>query len=478
MTLNVNHKVGMLAATAGVFLAIFVGVVYSKFHTLRAVTEQVHVVFQARGNHQSADMMHDALRGDVLNALLLAGKKDAAGLAAALEETREHIHEFRRCVKENQELPLPAVLHTALTDAAEAFQPYAAKAETLVGHAADDLAAAERDLPAFNDAFSALETSMGQVTELLDQEATRIDAAAAASVAQFQKLLLGGAFAALGTLAVVAVLVARSIPRPFARIIAGLNQVSESNFTGARHVSSASESLASGAAEQAASLEEVSATLEELSGMTRRNAASARTGKDAAAVARQAVAASEEDMRRMQETMSALQRSSQDTTKIVKTIDEIAFQTAILALNAAVEAARAGEAGAGFAIVADEVRALARRSAVAAKETAEKIDEASRHGSQGADYTQRVAQGLAQISARVREVDDLIAEVATASAEQSTGIAQIATTLVEMEKVTQANAARAEETASAAVELSTRSEELREDTLRLTRLVGGIAAAD
>ncbi len=473
MNLNVNQKVAFLAATAGLLLGSFAWVVHHQFSLLRERNEAVFTTFKGLSNHQLADMMHDALRGDVLNALLQAKRGDAEGLKQTLAETREHIDTFKKTLADNSALPLPAPVLAALGDVQTPLQAYFESAENLVRQAAVDPAAAELGLAAFRAAFSNLEKSMGEISDVFDHEAGRIDEAAADAVKRFQTLIFGAAAVSLALIAILAVAVARSIPRPFAAVIDNLAGVSEGNLAGSRHVSSASKTLAEGASSQAAALEEVSATLEELAGMTRRNAENVRSGKISANAARAAAEAGETEMRGMLETMEALRRSSQDTTKIVKTIDEIAFQTSILALNAAVEAARAGEAGAGFAIVADEVRTLAHRSAVAAKETAEKIEQASRQSAQGAEFTTRVAAGLSEIASRVREVDGLMAELATASQEQSTGISQISTTISEIDKVTQTNAASAEETSSAAVELNAQSEELRTLALRLSRLVGG-----
>jgi methyl-accepting chemotaxis protein len=179
----------------------------------------------------------------------------------------------------------------------------------------------------------------------------------------------------------------------------------------------------------------------------------------------------------MHRAMDAIKHSSGDISKIIKTIDEIAFQTNILALNAAVEAARAGEAGAGFAVVADEVRSLAQRSATAAKETAAKIEDSIAKSEHGATVSTKVAAALTVIVEKARRVDTLVAEIANASHEQSQGITQINSAIGQMDKVTQSNAGNAEETASAAVELNTQSTTLRESVTELRRLVGGQASA-
>ena len=237
-------------------------------------------------------------------------------------------------------------------------------------------------------------------------------------------------------------------------------------------VSAASQALAEGSSEQAATLEEISSSLEELSSMTKSNAENAQAGKASAGHARSAAEAGVAEMQQMQVAMNAIQQSSNDISIIIKTIDEIAFQTNILALNAAVEAARAGEAGAGFAVVADEVRSLAQRSALAAKETEAKIAEATARSAQGVQLSTRVASGFGQILEKAREVDRLVAEVAKASQEQSSGLTQINQAVTQLDQVTQNNAAGAEETAAAATELNTQSANLRDAARELAELVG------
>jgi methyl-accepting chemotaxis protein len=207
--------------------------------------------------------------------------------------------------------------------------------------------------------------------------------------------------------------------------------------------------------------------------MTKRNAENALSAKDLSAETRSAAETGSANMQEMNSAMADIQSSSGNISKIIKTIDEIAFQTNILALNAAVEAARAGQAGAGFAVVADEVRNLAQRSAQAAKETAEKIEDSIAKSANGVAISGKVTESLAQIVSKARQVDELVAEIATASREQSQGLEQVNTAVTQMDKVTQTNAATAEESASASEELSAQAATLREIVAELQKLVTG-----
>jgi methyl-accepting chemotaxis protein len=226
-------------------------------------------------------------------------------------------------------------------------------------------------------------------------------------------------------------------------------------------ISSGSQSLAQGANEQASSLEEVSASLEEMSSMTRQSADNALAAKNLAGEADGNAKVGTEAMARMSTSINRIKESSDQTAKIVKTIDEIAMQTNLLALNAAVEAARAGEAGRGFAVVAEEVRNLAQRSAQAAKNTADMIGESVKNAEEGVKISDEVAASFDKIAVSSKKVNDLIAEIAAASKEQSQGIKEVNDAVTQMDKVTQQNAANAEESASASEELSSQAQELQ-----------------
>ena len=242
-------------------------------------------------------------------------------------------------------------------------------------------------------------------------------------------------------------------------------------------IASTSQGLAEGASEQASSLEETSASLEEMSSMAKRNADNARKAGELSKLARQTADRGLADMQSMAQAMQGIKESSDQVAKIIKTIDEIAFQTNILSLNAAVEAARAGEAGMGFAVVAKEVRSLALRSATAAKETADKIETAIQRTSQGVQISALVQKGLMEIAGQIKQVDQLVAEVSAASSEQCEGGEQVKTAVIQMDKVTQSNAASAEESASASEELNSQAETLKDAVGELCQLVGGTQKA-
>ncbi|MFT3830777.1 MAG: methyl-accepting chemotaxis protein [Opitutaceae bacterium] len=265
----------------------------------------------------------------------------------------------------------------------------------------------------------------------------------------------------------------RSIVGPVMQTTARLIDDAERSAGEAATVRQSSATVAEGSSSQAASLEETGATLEEIAGMTRDNAENAARAQRSALATRDAAERGAEQMRRLDEAMTALRDSGQDVTRIIKTIDEIAFQTNILALNAAVEAARAGEAGAGFAIVAEEVRNLAQRSATAARETTEKITQAGERTAAGTAISTEVGETLSGILAKARELQTVVDAIAGSSREQSTGIAQITTAVHQIDKVTQRNAAAAEETAAAAQELERRSAAFKHATLELQQTVLG-----
>jgi methyl-accepting chemotaxis protein len=330
---------------------------------------------------------------------------------------------------------------------------------------------AEAVIPAFEDTVKAVSASI-EYNEKLGKDAGKTGKADAQSGVRLIGLVLAVALVVAGLLSWQIV---RSTTRVLRDLASNLDQGATQTASAAGQVSAASQNLSSGASEQAASVEETSASLEEISSMIRSTADNAEKAKTLAGEAHAVAQAGSRTMVEMTQAMAAIDTSSAEVAKIVKNIDEIAFQTNILALNAAVEAARAGEAGAGFAVVADEVRSLAQRSAAAAKETADKIEAAIASSRKGSLSCAKVGESLTQIAAKVSSTDSLVGEIATAAREQAQGIEQINTAITQMDQVTQSNSASAEESASAAEELDAQAASLKDMVGKLRQLVGGAA---
>ncbi len=296
---------------------------------------------------------------------------------------------------------------------------------------------------------------------------------AAASLSRNSTIMIVGL--AVGTLIAIisALWIARSITGPLSRIIAGLNEGADQVNDAAGQVSGASQQLASGASEQASALEQTSAALEEMAAMTRTNAENAQEANSLSGQARDAAQNGDRTMNQLNSAMAAINESSGQISKIIKVIEEIAFQTNLLALNAAVEAARAGEHGKGFAVVADEVRNLAQRAAQAARETTGLIETSVERAKEGTDVAAQVGEALGTIAGDVTKVTDLINGIAQASQEQAQGVDQVNTAVSQMDKVTQQNASGAEESASAAEELSAQAATVKTMVDELSSMVGG-----
>ena len=299
----------------------------------------------------------------------------------------------------------------------------------------------------------------------------------------------------------IAYVIVRSLNRVLTSVADTLGEGANQIVAASGQLAAASQSLAHGANEQAASLEETSAALEQIGSMTKRNSESAQAAQALSGETRGAAEICAQRTEEMQSAMKAISKastemavaihgittSSNSISKIISTIEEIAFQTNILALNAAVEAARAGEAGMGFGVVADEVRNLAKRSAEAAKETASMIEAAVAQSQLGVEVNGRVTARIAEvvqaangvrdslthIVAKAREVDSVVGQITEASKEQNSGLEQINSAINLMNQVTQANAAGSEQTASASEELTAQSIELRSGVDVLVKLVNG-----
>jgi methyl-accepting chemotaxis protein len=271
----------------------------------------------------------------------------------------------------------------------------------------------------------------------------------------------------------VSLIITRSIAGPLKKVIAGLTDCANQVTSASGQVSSASQSLAEATSEHAASVEETSAAMEELATMTRRNASNAVEADKLMDETKRVVSGANDSMTQLTASMVEISKASEETSKIIRTIDEIAFQTNLLALNAAVEAARAGEAGTGFAVVADEVRNLAMRAAEAAKNTTSLIEGTARRVREGSEVVTKTNSEFSKLSISAVKVGELIGEISAASNEQAQGIVVINKAVTEMDKAVQQNAAGAEESASASEEMNAQAVHMQDFIRELTAIVDG-----
>ncbi len=425
--------------------------------------------------------------------------------------------QLRGTVGESRAAQRGLVLYTMMKDPALAqenrdhFQKYAAEAEKLIGQI-QPLLTTEKDKKAVEQAKSALAnwlTSAQDVSQLCAKEqfdetlkhalsaamtqANQMRTAVAElAAAQREDFVVAGEkgkeetsrsyWTAVGLIVVcfaiggMGVFMVRQINAALRRVAAEMNDSAQQVTGASGQVSASSQALAQGASEQAASLEETSASTEEIHSMTQKNAANSKSAAELMSEAATRIEEANRVVDQMVASMKEINASSDKVAKIIKVIDEIAFQTNILALNAAVEAARAGEAGMGFAVVADEVRNLAQRCAQAAKDTAGLIEESITKSNDGKSKLDQVTAAIHSITESANSVKTLVDEVNLGSQEQARGIEQIAKAVAQMEQVTQKTAASAEEGASASEELSAQAETMHAVVGELQRMVGGETA--
>ena len=392
-------------------------------------------------------------------------KADLLAVDASIETVRSVLRQDDAVKDWETSLNEIATLHDSFVGEAESLIRVSLARETTdakLGESADQV----------EKSFNLFMAKIDALLEKNDIETARVQAQAEATV-EFGVSTVTRLSTGTIVLAVLfAVWMIRDITRALLAVVTALRSGSSQTSSAAEEVAQAGQSLAAGASEQAASLEETSASMEEMSTRTQENSVHAQRAKQLMELARTSLDSGMTAMKRLGEAIDRIKVSADETGKIIKTIDEIAFQTNLLALNAAVEAARAGEAGAGFAVVAEEVRNLARRSADAAKSTSEMISGAKGSADAGVTVSIEVQSALQSLTKTIEQLSLLIRNVSEATADQSNGIGQINVALGQMGQVVQETAANAEESAAASEQLSAQAKKLDTLVWQLNTLVG------
>jgi methyl-accepting chemotaxis protein len=468
---------------------------------------EVSANLAAMHNHLTADMMHDALRGDVLTAIVkhslvrhgVAYKEDSE----ILKDLEAHSAVFRDMLLGSERLELSAEVKVGLVQLRPTLDRYIQSASRLTNLALRNPVAAEKQLDVFFADFEQLEGEMSALGKTIGQNAARAEQQANNAVHQAHLVMLTATAISLlvllmlsqrlagrftralqhlldsarkidaGDLNTVILLASRDEIGDLARVMNGmrdkLNGIVQEVKQGAVRIASGATEIAGGVnvlsqrtEEQASILEETAASMEEMTSTVRQGADSTRQTDTLARAALQEAEQGGAIVKQTVAAMSAISASSNKIADIIGVIDEIAFQTNLLALNAAVEAARAGEQGRGFAVVAAEVRNLAQRSAVAAKEIKGLIEDGVSKIKTGEELVRRSGDTLHKIIVSVNKVSDIAAEISAASQEQSAGIEQINKAVMQMDEMTQHNAALVEEVSAASTSMEEQAHRLLE----------------
>jgi methyl-accepting chemotaxis protein len=586
---TINHKV---MATGIAVLLLCAATAGAGMWVARDLTQGLQTALrssQVLRNHMQADMMHDALRADVLSAMLATNPANGVAMSDVDKDLKEHSDDFKDAIEKNQKLATDSATRQVLTQVQEPLEAYIAGAQHIVSLAATDPAAAQAALPAFRHQFSVLEVAMSKATDTIEAEA-RTSAAKAEAKSKLAQSAMAGLLA-LGVAFAIALIVfarrtvvgpileltedmrqlaagrteialkganrqdevgdisravrafqgvivdkarqdseaaeqrrlaeadaearteaeraerAREQAKVVDALATGLERLAEGDLTqhlpnpfapeyeklradfnaavaklqeamgvisnnaaqissGADEIAMASDDLSRRTEQQAASLEETAAALDQITATVKTTAESANHARAVVETAKSGANNGGDVVRQAVDAMGEIEKSAQEISQIIGVIDEIAFQTNLLALNAGVEAARAGEAGRGFAVVASEVRALAQRSAEAAKEIKALISASTAQVGSGVDLVGRTGQSLSAIVAQIGQIDGLVTEIAASAQEQASGLAQVNGAVNQMDQVTQQNAAMVEQSTAA-------THSLKGEAAELQRLIGG-----
>jgi methyl-accepting chemotaxis protein len=464
-------------------------------HYLTVGAERVLAAQEVLRANMEGDQAHDALRGDVLAALLSAREIDQEEADAIRKELEAHLAQLSGSMRALEQADLDAPTRAAVQKARPTVDAYLAKAKDLVGLAYSDRMTAQAQLEDFDKTYKQLEGELGAMSGLIGQHARAAEAESRATSVRTGHFVTAGMISAGLLLLAIAWSISRNVVRRLERAVqvartvamgdlgsrievqgndeaaqllqalAGMNenlvrlvgtvrQSSDNIAAGSMQIATGNQDLSQRTEEQASNLQQTAASMEQISATVRANADSTRAASAMATTASASAAQSGDAVRRLVTSMAGITEASRRMTDIIGVIDGIAFQTNILALNAAVEAARAGEQGRGFAVVAAEVRGLAQRSAAAAKDIKSLIDSSVAQVRDGQQQAEEAGSSMAQVVDQVRQVTQLLAEIDSATLEQNKGIAEVSQAVTHIDQVTQSNASLVEEAAAAADSLN------------------------
>ncbi len=470
-SMTIGQRLALLAGIALLMLATLTLAGFWGTRNIRSGADHALLISNGLRTMVELDMMHDALRGDAMAAILAGSEEQRKEVANDIQEHLKNVDEYLAALRDTPFNPETAA---TVIETTNRFEKYKVAAKNAVEMGLKSPEAGIDNLPQFLAVFRDLEESNVATSDAIQNEMTSANKIAEA-IANFRTINLSICGIALVLVGVISWLIYRGVTRELTSTVNDLKTASATTNISTNTIAASNQSLAQASTEQAAALQQTTASLTQINEMTQRSSDASRQACVVSGEAREYAQAGELAVTKMTTAIDEIRTSADETAKIIKVIDEIAFQTNLLALNAAVEAARAGEAGKGFAVVAEEVRNLAMRSAEAARSTSSLIEGSVNRARNGVEIAGEVTKTFKQIADAGSKVNALIEEIAQATSEQATGIEQIGQAFKQIDIATQQNAASAEEGASASSELQSQAQVLSGAIASLSQLVSKAA---